>query len=88
MTWDQFWPALPGLIALLATVIKIISDWRKGKAEATGIITDAAADVVTLLRGEVAEIKRDAMECKARIRRLEEQIRKLGAVPANGGDTA
>jgi hypothetical protein len=87
----ELWLALPGIIGLLATIIKIIADWRKGKAEATGIIVDSATDVVLLLRGELketrAEIKALREEIKvlrARLARLILQIRAMGAIPDNG----
>jgi hypothetical protein len=88
MELNDYLLALPGVIGLLATAIKIVADWQKGRAEAADVITDAATDVVALLRGEIAEIKAEAKECKQRISRLEKQIREMDAVPVNGGDTA
>lgn len=84
MTWEQFWPALPGLIALVATIAKIIADWRKGKAEAADLLVDSATDIVGLLRQDVDDLRKENRSLKNRVRRLETQVRALGAVPVNG----
>lgn len=86
MTSDQILLALPGILALLGTTIKIIVDWRKGKAEAADLLVDSATDLVKLLREEMHQTKDEIVTLKARIRRLERQVRKMGAVPVNGPD--
>lgn len=87
---NEFLLALPGIIGLLATVIKIIADWRKGKAEATDLLVESATGVVALLRAELLDARTEIVTLEAelatvrgRVRRLERQVRDLGAVPVN-----
>lgn len=88
MTIEQILLSLPGIVGLLATLVKIIADWKKGKAETTGIITDAAADVILILRQElqsqhdkIALLQASEKNLRARVSRLEQQVRDFGGEP-------
>lgn len=93
MDLNEYLLALPGIVGLLATITKILVDYRKTKAEAGGVIIDSAVDVVSMLRAELTCAKEETLELRKRIRKLEarisileKQIVELGEEPVKNGD--
>jgi hypothetical protein len=94
----SLWLSIPGIIGLIATVIKIIFDQKKDKATVADTIQEAAGGLVDMLVLDVKRTRKELSLAKLhiveleirldaannRITRLENQLKGIGRVPVNG----